>query len=80
MSKYILHGLQIKELLKRVTISKSAKLSFCEGCVEGIMHRQPFKLVEMYICVLREICSVYTVMCVNQCRRSQLEGGNTTKL
>ena len=34
-----------KELVTGVKISKVVKLSFCEGCVEGKMHRKPFKPV-----------------------------------
>ena len=36
---------QEKELATGVKIPKAAKLSFCEGCVEGKMHRKPFKPV-----------------------------------
>ena len=34
-----------KKSVNGVKIQKTAKLSFCEGCVEGKMHRQPFKPV-----------------------------------
>ena len=34
-----------KELATGVKIPKSVSLSFCEGCVEGKMHRKPFKTV-----------------------------------
>ena len=34
-----------KELVEGVTVFKSAKFSFCEGCVEEKMNRKPFKLV-----------------------------------
>ena len=34
-----------KEAVTGLKIPKNAKLSFCEGCVEGKMHRKPFKPV-----------------------------------
>ena len=34
-----------KKLVNSVKIQKTAKLSFCEGCVEAKMHQQPFKPV-----------------------------------
>ena len=34
-----------KELVSGMRIPKNAQLSFCEGCVEGKMHRLPFKPV-----------------------------------
>ena len=33
------------EIVTGINIPNTAKLSFCEGCVEGKMHRQPFKPV-----------------------------------
>ncbi len=45
-----LNGQRLKEIIQKelvtgVEMSKTAKLSFCEGCVEGKMHRKPFKPV-----------------------------------
>ena len=34
-----------KQLVNGMDVSKAAKLSFCEGCIEGKMHRNPFKPV-----------------------------------
>ena len=34
-----------EELVTGMKISKTVKLSFCEGCIEGKMHRKPFKPV-----------------------------------
>ena len=34
-----------KQLVKGMDASKTTKLSFCEGCIEGKMHRKPFKPV-----------------------------------
>ena len=34
-----------KQIVKGMNVSKTVKLSFCEGCVEGKMHRKPFKSV-----------------------------------
>ena len=31
-----------KQLVNGMNVSKTAKLSFCEGCIEGKMHRKPF--------------------------------------
>ena len=43
LGKQQLKDLASKESLKGVTISKNDDLSFCESCVEGKMHRQPFQ-------------------------------------
>ena len=40
-----------KQLVKGMNTSKTAKLSFCEGCIKGKIHRKPFKPVG-------DICSV----------------------
>ena len=45
-----LHGQRLKEIVQKdmasgVKIPKTATLSFCEGCVEGKMHRKSFKPV-----------------------------------
>jgi len=34
-----------KRLVNGISISKATELSFCEGCVEGKIHRKPFKPV-----------------------------------
>ena len=34
-----------KELARGMTISKNDELSFCESCIEGKLHRKPFKCV-----------------------------------
>lgn len=34
-----------KEMVTGMKLPKETQLSFCEGCVEGKMHRQPFKSV-----------------------------------
>ena len=34
-----------KELVSGVKMPKKMKLAFCQGCVEGKMHRVPFELV-----------------------------------
>ena len=47
-----------KELMKGVRISKDDELSFCESCVEGKMHRQPFESVG-------EIRSTRKLQCVH---------------
>ena len=43
-AQYLKESIQ-KKSVNSVKIQKTAKLSFCEGCVEGKMHRQPFKPV-----------------------------------
>ena len=58
VNEQLLQEMVNKELAKGVTISKSAKLSFCEGCIEGKMHRKPFKAV-------REILSKRKLQCVH---------------
>ena len=50
-------------LLNDVKIQKTAKLSFCEGCVEGKMHRQPFKPVGE-IRSTRKLQLVHSDVCV----------------
>ena len=45
-----INGQQLKEVVQKdvvigIKIPKAANLSFCEGCVEGKMHRKPFKPV-----------------------------------
>ena len=40
-----LQDLSQKEMVTGMKLPKEAQLSFCEGCVEGKMHRQPFKPV-----------------------------------
>ena len=45
-----IYGQRLKEVVQKdlaigITIPKAANLSFCEGCVEGKMHRKPFKPV-----------------------------------
>ena len=40
-----LQNLSQKEMVTGMKLPKEAQLSFCEGCVEGKMHRQPFKSV-----------------------------------
>ena len=34
-----------KELVRGMTISKNDELSFCKSCIEGKLHRKPFKCV-----------------------------------
>ena len=53
------HPEQISEWCK---ILKIAKLSFCEGYVEGKMHRQPFKPVGE-ICSTRKFQLVHSDVC-----------------
>jgi len=36
------------ELIKGMKFQKSANLSFCEGCVEGKIHKKPFSLVGVH--------------------------------
>ena len=51
-----------KEQAREVTISKSATLSFCKGCIKGKMQRQPFKVVGEILskrklqCVHSDVC------------------------
>ena len=51
-----------KELVRGVTIAKSDKLSFCEDCIEGKMHRKSFKVVGEILfkrklkCVRNDVC------------------------
>ena len=43
-AKYLI-DLSQREMVTGMKLPKEAQLSFCEGCVEGKMHRQPFKSV-----------------------------------
>ena len=45
LGKQRLQEILSKKLVNGMDISKSANLSFCEGCVEGKMHRNPFNSV-----------------------------------
>ena len=45
INEQLLQEMVSKELVEGVTVFKSAKFSFCEGYVEGKMHRKPFKPV-----------------------------------
>lgn len=62
LSEQPLKEMACKELVKGVQIQKSAELSFCEGCVEGKMHRRPFKPVgeirsrRVLQCVHSDVC------------------------
>ena len=47
-----------KELATGVKFPKAAELSFCKGCVEGKMHRKPFK-------PLGEICSTQKLQLIH---------------
>ena len=42
LSEQTLQEMARKELVRGLTISKSSKMSFCEGCIEGKMHRKPY--------------------------------------
>ena len=64
-----------KELVEGVTVSKSAKFSFCEGCVEGKMHRKPFKPVGE-ILSKRKLQCVHSDVCGPMPKES-IGGGNT---
>ena len=41
MNVRYLQDLSQKEMVTGMKLPKEAQLSFCEGCVEGKMHRQP---------------------------------------
>ncbi len=43
-SRY-LYNIVEKKMVTRMEMSGKAQLSFCEGCVEGKVHHQPFKQV-----------------------------------
>ena len=43
-AKYLI-DLSQREMVTGMKLPNEAQLSFCEGCVEGKMHRQPFKSV-----------------------------------
>ena len=43
-AKY-LSDLCLKEMVTGMKLPKETQLSFCEGCVKGKMHHQPFKSV-----------------------------------
>ena len=75
INEQLLQEMVSKELSEGVTVSKSAKFSFCEGCVEGKCTGSLLNQWERYS--LKENCSVYTVTCVDQCPKSQLGGRNT---
>lgn len=45
LSESLIKKMISNELVTGVEILKRAKLSFCEGCIEGKMHRKPFKPV-----------------------------------
>ena len=45
LGKQHLQEIVSKKLVNGINVSKSAKLSFCEGCIEGKMHRNPFNPV-----------------------------------
>ena len=62
-----LHRQRLKEIVQKdmasgVNIPKTATLSFCEGCVEGKMHRKPFKPVRE-IRSTRKIQLVHSDVC-----------------
>ena len=62
LSEQTLQEMASKELVRGLTISKSSKMSFCEGCIEGKMHRKPYKPVKEIIskrklqCVHSDVC------------------------
>ena len=62
INEQLLQEMVSKELVEGVTVSKSAKCSFCEGCVEGKMHRKPFKPVGEIISKRRLQC-VHSDLC-----------------
>ena len=78
INEQLLQEIVSKEVVEGVTVSKSAKFSFCKGRVEGNMHscRKLLNHWERYS--LKENCSVYTVMCVDQCPKSQFGDRNTS--
>ena len=51
-----------KQLVKGLDASKTAKLSFCEGCIEGKMHRKSFKPVGE-ICSTEKLQLVHSDVC-----------------
>ena len=53
-----------KKLVNGLKIQKTAKLSFCEGCVDGRMHRQPFKPEgEIHSIRIRKLQLVHSDVC-----------------
>ena len=52
---HTIHQLLVHNLMD---VTKTAKLSFCKGCIEGKMHCNPFKLVG-------EICSTGNVQLIH---------------
>ena len=56
-----------KSYVKEVDISRTDKLDFCEGCVEGTMSHKPFKPVGG-IKTTRKLQLVHSVVCVDPCQ------------
>lgn len=70
-----LNGQQLSDIAKKglatgISLPITAKLSFCEGCVEGKMHRKPFKSARGV--TLHEDYNWCIVTSVGQCRQNLL--------
>ena len=63
LNEHQLKEMASQDLVKGLHILCNTRMSFCEKCVEGKMARKPFQSVGE---------SLYIVMCVDQCLRSQL--------
>ena len=70
-----LNDIAKKELVTGIELPKMPRMSFCEGCVEGKMHRKPFKSVGDVRS--SESYSWYTVVCAGQCKQNLLVDTNT---
>jgi len=57
-----LQGTISKMLFNGMSISEATGLPFCEGCVEGKIHKKPFKLVGE-ICSTERLQLVHNDMC-----------------
>ena len=71
-----LNGQQLSDIAKKglatgISLPTTAKLSFCEGCVEGKMHRKPFKSARGGV-TLHEDYNWCIVTSVGQCRQNLL--------
>ena len=62
LGKQRLHEIVSKQLVNGMDVSKTAKLSFCEGCIEGKMHRNPFKPVGE-ICSTEKLQLIHSDVC-----------------
>ena len=62
-----------KEMASGITVPKTTRLSFCEGCIEGKMQRKPFTSVGE----IRSTRKLQSVQCMWANEQIQLEDVGT---